>query len=167
MASMEGKIYPGFINVLRCEPQMKCSESIMSAKSMKMSRTWIVVLMVVALMVTTLGTYAALTFPRNVVSFPVSFTIGADVENREFEVPALHEWVEVEVVVSSGTSLWTAKILMEDDVLWSHAAHQGDQTAYKSGWIKLPSGHYTFKFVTAGLGSLDAEIKVTSKGGFW
>lgn len=139
----------------------------METKSRKISKTWIVVLIVAALVVTTLGTYATLTFPRSVVSFPVSFTIGADVEHREFDVPVLHEWVEVEVVVSSGTSLWTAKILVEDDVLWSHTAHQGDQTSYKSGWIKLPSGHYTFKFVTAGLGSLEAEIKVTSKGGFW
>lgn len=139
----------------------------MDAKSRKISKASIVVLIVVALVVTTLGSYAAFTFPRNVVSFPVSFTIGADVEHREFDVPALHEAVEVEVIVSSGTSLWTAKILVGDDVLWSHTAHQGDQTSYKSGWIKLPSGHYTFKFVTAGLASLEAEIKVTSKGGFW
>jgi hypothetical protein len=139
----------------------------MATESRKMSKTWIVVLMVAALAVTSLGTYAALTFPRSVVSFPVSFTIGAEVEQREFEVPAMHEWVEVQVVVTSGTSLWTAKILVDDDVLWSHTAHQGDQTSYKSGWIKLPSGPYTFKFVTAGLGSLDAAISVTSKGGFW
>jgi hypothetical protein len=133
----------------------------------KTSKALMVAALIVVIVVASVGIYAALTYPRAVVSFPVSFTIGAAVENREFDVPILHSWVQVEVVVSSGTSLWTAKILSQDNILWSHSAHQGGQTTYKSEWIELSSGHYNFTFATAGLGSLEAEIKVVSKGGFW
>jgi hypothetical protein len=73
----------------------------------------------------------------------------------------------VEVTVNSGTLLWTAQILSQSETLWTHATHQVGKTTYKSDWIKLSSGHYNFTFVTVGLGSLEADIKVTSKGGFW
>lgn len=111
--------------------------------------------------------YLALTYPRVLVSFTVSFTIGADSRRVEFEVPFLHEYVKVEVHVSSGNALWTAKILSGDTAVWSHAASQGGQTTYASEWIKLSSGRYNFTFATAGLGSLEAEVKLSSKGGFW
>jgi len=135
--------------------------------SRKTSNTFMVVILIVVLVLVALGVYAAITYPKTVVSFPVSFTIGADMEHREFEVPLSHGQVQIEVTVSSGTALWTATITQKDETIWSHTAHQGDQTTYKSGWIELPSGHYNFTFATAGLGSLEAEIKVTSKGGFW
>ncbi len=108
-----------------------------------------------------------LTSPRSVVNFPVSFTIGADVERMEFNVPIFHDSVQIKVIVDNGNLLWTASILRQDNVLWSHAAHQGGQTTYSSDWVQLPSGDYNFTFATAGIGSLDAEILVTSKGGFW
>ena len=111
--------------------------------------------------------YMAITYPRVIVSFPVSFTIGADVKRVEFEVPFLHSWIRVEVVVSSGTVLWTAKILSGDTALWSYTASQSGQTTYSSEWIKISSGHYNFTFATAGIGSLEAEVRLTSKGGFW
>ena len=133
----------------------------------KTSKSLRAVVLIVVLLVVALCVYAALTYPKTVVSFPVSFTWGADVEHREFDVPLLHGLVQVEVVISSGTALWTAKIILEDETIWSHAAHQGGQTTYKSGWIELSTGHYNFTFATAGLSSLEAEIKVISKGGFW
>ncbi|MCX8153086.1 MAG: hypothetical protein N3E52_01470 [Candidatus Bathyarchaeota archaeon] len=111
--------------------------------------------------------YSALTYPRGLVDFSVSFTIGADSRHLEFEVPFLHEHVRVEVSVRSGNSLWSAKILSGNDVLWNHTTTQREQTTYSSEWIKLPSGRYNFTFATAGMGSLEAEIKLTSKGGFW
>lgn len=111
--------------------------------------------------------YMAITYPRVIVSFPVSFTIGADVKRVEFEVPFLHSWIRVEVVVSSGTALWTAKILNGDTALWSYTASQSGQTTYSSEWIKISSGHYNFTIATAGIGSLEAEVRITSKGGFW
>lgn len=114
-----------------------------------------------------MGVYLFLTYPRSVVNFPVSFTIGAGVERRTFTVPIFHELIQVKVVVNNGNLLWTATILQHGDVLWSHAAHQGGQTTYQSNWIRLPSGDYNFTFATAGIGSLDAEIQVTSKGGLW
>lgn len=114
-----------------------------------------------------MGLFLLLTFPKSAVSFTVSFTIGADVERREFSVPVLHSSAQVEVIVNSGNLLWTARIQQQEDVLWSHTAHQGGQTTYQSEWISLPSGNYNFTFATAGIGSLDAEIKVTSKGGIW
>lgn len=134
---------------------------------MAMTKALKPVVLIVIAVVAVFAVYAAVTFPTTVLNFPVSFTVGADVERREFDVPILHGWVQVEVVVNSGTLLWTAKILNQDNVLWGHSAHQGGQTTYQSGWIELSSGYYNFTFVTAGLGSLEAEIKVSSKGGFW
>lgn len=139
----------------------------METRSRGTSKILRAVVLIVVFVVVALGIYAILTYPKTVVSFPVSFTVGADVEHREFDIPLSHGWVQVEVVVSSGTTLWNAKILSEDDVLWEHSAHQGGQTAYKSEWMELPNGSYNFTFATAGFGSLEAQIMVTSKGGFW
>lgn len=125
------------------------------------------VALIAVLAVAALVVYAAVTYPRKVVSFPVSFTIGADVEHRAFEMPPLHGQAQVKVVVSSGTALWTATIKHQDETIWNHFASQGDQTTYESGWIELPGGQYNFTFATAGLGSLEADVKVTTKGGFW
>lgn len=122
---------------------------------------------IAALVVVVFVAYLAFTYPRVLVSFTVSFTIGADVKRVEFEVPFLHDYVRVEVYVQSGNALWNAKILSDDEVLWNHAASQGGQTTYTSEWIKLSGGRYNFTFTTAGLGSLEAEVKLTSKGGFW
>jgi hypothetical protein len=128
------------------------------------------VMMVVAIVViggAATGLFLLFTAPQPVVNFTVAFTIGADVERREFNVPLLHDAVQIEVVVNSGNLLWTARILEHEDVVWSHNAHQAGQTTYQSEWIPLPSGKYNFTFATAGIGSLDAEITVTSKGGIW
>ena len=125
------------------------------------------VILIAVLLVVALGAYAAITYPKIVVSFPVSFTWGADVEHKEFSMPLLHAVAQVEVAVSSGTTLWTASIIRQDETIWSDNAHQPDQTTYRSIWIGLPSGCYNFTFATAGLGSLEAEINVITKGGFW
>ena len=138
----------------------------MEQRSENMSRTLKATLLIIALIVTIVVAYVALTYPRTVVSFPVSFTLGADVEERDFDMPILHRWVQIEVAFTSGTALWTAKIESGSATVWSDSAHQASQTTYKSGWIELPSGSYNFTFATAG-GSLEAEITVTSKGGFW
>ncbi|MEM0357320.1 MAG: hypothetical protein QXL77_02970 [Candidatus Bathyarchaeia archaeon] len=111
--------------------------------------------------------YLALTYPRVLVSFTVSFTVGADVKRVEFEVPFLHERVQVEVRVRSGNALWTASILEGENIVWRHTASQSSQTTYTSEWIKMSNGRYNFTFATAGLGSLEAEVKIVSKGGFW
>ncbi len=115
----------------------------------------------------TFAVYAALTYPKTVVSFPVSFTVGADVEHREFTMPLLHGRAKVEVVVNTGTALWSAAIKHQEETLWNHIASQGGQTTFESGWIELSSGHYNFTFATAGLGSMQADVKVTTEGGFW
>jgi uncharacterized membrane protein len=133
----------------------------------KTSKTFEIVALIFVILVVSVGIYVALTSPRTIVSFPVSFTIGADVESKEFDVPMLHSLVQVEVAISTGSALWTASILNHGDTLWTHVTAQGGQTTYKSEWIQIRSGHYNFTFGTAGLGTLAAEIKVTSKGGFW
>jgi hypothetical protein len=130
-------------------------------------RRFRVVVLIAVLAVAALAAYAAVTYPKTVVSFPVSFTIGADVENREFEMSPLHGRAQVEVIVSIGTALWNATISHQDETIWNHRASQGDQTTYKSSWIELSSGHYNFTFKTAGLVPLQADVKVTTKGGFW
>ncbi|MGQ9551689.1 MAG: hypothetical protein ACUVUE_04595 [Candidatus Bathycorpusculaceae bacterium] len=111
--------------------------------------------------------YLVVTYPRVTINFSVSFTVGADIKRVDFEVPFLHDYVNVEVFVRTGTAIWTAKILDGDDALWSHTASQSSQTTYSSEWVKIPSGRYNFTFAAAGIRSLEAEIKLTSKGGFW
>jgi hypothetical protein len=111
--------------------------------------------------------YVILTYPVTVVSFPVSFSIGANTEEKEFNTPLLHGLIQVEVTISSGTTLWSASITQQDEILWDHRATQGDQTTYQSGWIQIPGGQYNFTFSTIGFGELQAHIKVTTKGGFW
>jgi hypothetical protein len=114
------------------------------------------------------GLYSALTFPRNLAELEVSFSIGAEEEQKEFELPILHDKTQVEVVISSGSALWGASIAdVNGTKIWEHAKAQGDQTVYTSDWITLPSGSYNFTFGTIGLGGLQANVKVTSKGGFW
>ena len=130
----------------------------------KKSKTLI---LVAVLVVATLSAYLMLTYPREIVSIPISFTLGAEVEQREFDVPILHTRVQVEVVVSSGTSLWNARIENQNGLLWNHTAAQWGQTTYTSGWIELSHGSYNFTFTTIGFGSLEAEIRADSKGGFF
>jgi hypothetical protein len=112
--------------------------------------------------------YVAFTFPKAVIDFNVVFTVGADREMKEFEVSLLHDKVQVEVTVKSGSALWTARIADSKwKEIWSHSAAQGDQTTYRSDWLSLPSARYNFTFGTIGLGGLEANIIVASKGGFW
>lgn len=132
-----------------------------------LSKTMKTILLVVVLVAVVFAVFATLTYPRTVVSFSVAFTIGADRREKEFDVPLLHGLAQVEVRVQSGTALWSAKIESRDDVVWSHSASQGGQTTYTSEWIQLGSGYYNFTFGTLGIGSLEGEIKVTTKGGFW
>src|SRR4030042_5668875 len=109
--------------------------------------------------------YTGATYPRTIVSVPVSFTVGADVTTGGFDQPILNDQVQVQVALQSGAALWEARILSGDQLIWEHSAAQGEQQSYSSGWIKLPSGGYNFTFGTIGLGSLDALATVTSKGG--
>ena len=128
-----------------------------------------IIAVVVILVVVVAGTFAGLTFPRGVVDFSVSFPVGVDSEQEEFEVPFLHDKVQVEVIVTNGSSLWRA-FIKNDAVaqFWDHSATQGEQQTYHSDWIPLQSGRYNFPFAKLNPNStLDASIKVISKGGFW
>jgi hypothetical protein len=126
----------------------------------------VVVALVVVLVAVVL--YSALTFPRAVLDLQVSLSVGVDVQAKEFDMPFLQDEVLVEVAVTTGTALWRASIIdASGSEIWSHSTAQGDSTTYQSGWIALPSGHYNFTFGTIGIGNLDANVKITSKGGFW
>jgi hypothetical protein len=111
--------------------------------------------------------YAGVTYPKTVLTIPISFTLGADVRTMRFDQSFLNSYVEVKISVASGAALWRARILYGDETVWEHSAGQGEQTTYESGWINLPSGSYNFTFGTVGAGSLDAKVTVSSKGGFW
>src|SRR5512136_223911 len=112
--------------------------------------------------------YAALTFPRTAADFGVSFTVGFEQKLQGFEVPWLHDKAQVEVTVVNGSSLWRASVTNADgSEVWSHSAIQVEQTTYTSEWIALPNAGYNLTFSTIGVGSLDANIKVSSKGGIW
>ncbi len=123
--------------------------------------------LIVILVIAVFGVYAGLTYPKTALSFPVAFTAGVDFTNKEFDVPFLNDKVQVEVAVESGASLWHGEILNQGEAVWNHTATQGEQTSYQSGWMQLASGSYNFTFGTIGIGSLNAQVTVTSKGGFW
>jgi len=122
---------------------------------------------IVIVIVAVFAVYAGVTYPRTTVSIPISFTIGADATTASFDQPYLDDKVQVQVAIENGAALWRAQILSGDQVIWEHAAAQGEQQSYNSGWIQLSSGSYNFTFGTVGIGSLDATVTVTSKGGFW
>ena len=134
---------------------------------MAISKAILAIAAILIITVAAFAAYAGETYPRNVVSTPVSFTAGADTKTASFSEPSLDDNVQVEVTVQSGAALWRAQILNGDQVIWTHAAAQGEQQSYSSGWMSLPSGNYNFTFGTLGVGSLDASVTVTSKGGFW
>jgi len=128
-----------------------------------------IVAVVVVLVVMVAGTFAGLTFPRVVVDFSVSFPVGVDIQQEEFEVPFLHDKVQVEVIVTNGSSLWRA-FIKNDAVaqFWDYTAKQGENQTYHSDWIPLQSGRYNFTFANLNSTSaLDASLKVISKGSFW
>jgi len=133
----------------------------------KTSRGLKIAALAIIVIIVAVGIFAVWTYPRTVLSLPISFTVGLDTERRAFDVPALHSMVQVQVVVSSGTALWEATILSGDTEIWSHRTPQAEQTTYSSGWMQIASGSYNFTFATIGFGSLNAEITVSSKGGFW
>jgi len=131
------------------------------------SKTLIAIGAVLIIIIAVFAVYAGVTYPRIVVTIPVSFIIGADSTTMAFEQPVLDDKVQVQVSVQNGAALWQAQILSGDQVIWEHGAGQGEQTNYDSGWLALPSGPYNFTFRTVGIGSLDATVTVSSKGGFW
>ncbi len=126
-----------------------------------------IVLVLVAIIVFIVAAFSGLTYPRTVISIPVSLTIGADSSTATLDQPLLCDKVQVQVAVENGAALWRAQILTGDQVLWEHSAAQGEQQSYNSGWIHLPTGTYNFTFGTLGIGSLEAQATVTAKGGFW
>jgi hypothetical protein len=124
-----------------------------------------IIIAIAAISIATVGIFAAVTFPREMLTFPVTFTIGADAKREQMEVPLLNDQVMIQVIINSGSALWNAHILDGEETVWSHSAAQGEQTTYNTEWIPIPSGTCNFTFATAGAGSLSAEITVSSKGG--
>jgi len=122
---------------------------------------------IIVVIVAAIGGYAAWTYPRDVVSFPVVFTAGADVTSHPFTIPTLDNQVQVTVTIQSGTALWRAAILSDNSTVWSHTDAQGGMTTYNSGWITLQPGDYNFSFGSLGIGGVNAQVTVTAKGGFW
>ncbi len=133
-------------------------------KTSNATRIAVAVIMVILIIV---GIFAAITYPRSVLGFSVSFTAGAQVETHGFSVPILDGQVQLQVSVISGTVLWSARIQSYGNTLWSHTTTQGGQTTYTSEWVPLAMGNYNFTFATIGLGTLNADVTVSSKGGFW
>lgn len=120
------------------------------------------VLIVVILVVS----YSLYAYPRVVLGFPIKIS-GAAKTEREFDIPAGHQYLQVEIVVREGRTIWTAKITSENEVVWdgSGATLKTGQTTYTSNWVTAAPGHH--KFTIGTLGSFDGDIKITTKGGFW
>ncbi len=130
------------------------------------SRGVIAATAIVVIIIIVFAVYAALTYPRTVLTIPISFTAGIDQKNVTFDQSVLDSVVQVHVSVQNGAALWRAQISNGSSIIWSHTASLGEQQSYDSGWISLPSGQYNFSFGVIG-GSLDATITASSKGGFW
>jgi hypothetical protein len=123
---------------------------------------------VIAVIVVIVAAYSLLTYPRDIVDFPVDFTVGAASEQANLDMPIWDSAVQVKVSVNRGAALWSASIVdSEGNTVWSHSAAQGEQKTYTSNWQPLAAGRYNFTFATVGAGSLDAKVTVTAKGGFW
>jgi hypothetical protein len=127
----------------------------------------VAIVAIVVILVAAFAVYAGETYPATVVNTQISFTVGADTKTTPFVQSFLDDKVQVQVAIQNGAALWRAQIRIGDQVIWEHAAAQGGQQTYNSGWIQLPSGNYNFTFGTIGVGSLQATATVTSKGGFW
>lgn len=134
---------------------------------MAAKRAIIAIIGIAVLVVAAFATYAGITYPRILISIPVSFSLGADSKTAQLDQPFLSDKVQVQVAIENGAALWRAQILSDTEVLWEHSAAQSEQQSYDSEWIQLPSGNYNFTFGTIGIGSLEAQVTVTSKGGFW
>jgi hypothetical protein len=134
---------------------------------MAKSKPVIALATIVIIIVAAFAIYAGATYPRTTVSTQVSFTIGAESKTIAFDQPFLDDKAQVQVTIQNGAALWRAQIRSGDQIIWEHAAAQGEQQSYNSGWIQLSSGNYNFTFGTIGVGSLDATATVMSKGGFW
>ena len=132
------------------------------------SRTLKIVAVIMTAVIAVTIAYVAITFPHTIVNFPVAFSTGLDLTQQEFEVPALHDKAQAKVTITSGSPLWRAAIINTNgEELWNYSTTaQENQTTYYSTWIPLPSQRYNFTFSTIN-GSLNAEISITSKGGFW
>jgi hypothetical protein len=124
-------------------------------------------MLVVGVLIVALGLYTLFTYPNTAIRFPVSFTLGADAKQEALEISVLQSQVRIDVVVATGSTWWTAKILQDDTELWSHSMTQNDQTVFQSDWIMLSAGLYNFTYTAASLATLDLEVTVTVKGGFW
>jgi hypothetical protein len=134
---------------------------------MAAKRAFIAIIGIVVLVVAAFAVYAGITYPRILISIPVSFSLGADSKITELDQPFLSDKVQVHVAIENGAALWRAQILSDAEIVWEHSAAQSEQQSYDSDWIQLPSGNYNFTFGTIGIGSLEATVTVTSKGSFW
>ncbi len=127
-----------------------------------------IIAVIIIAVVAIAGFYGAFTFPKTAIDFNVIFTVGADRKLGEFDVPLLHDKVQVIVNIENGSALWNARITNSNGTeIWSHGAAQGGQITYQSGWLSVPTGRNNFTFGTIGLGEMEANIRVDSKGGFW
>ncbi len=131
------------------------------------SRAIIAIVAIVIIVVAAFAVYAGVTYPRATANIQVSFTVGADKKTIAFDQPFPDDKAQIQVTIQTGAALWRAQILNGDQVIWEHAAAQGEQQSYNSGWIQLASGSYNFTLGTIGVDSLDATATVSSKGGFW
>lgn len=135
---------------------------IVMAKLVKIAATIVIIIVAV------IGIFIALTYPREIFSHQVSFNIGYDSTEQPFQIPILDNQAQVQVTITSGSTLWRTTITDPNGTeVFSHAASQASQTSYTSDWIILPSGNYNITFQTLGFGNVQGTVRVNAKGGFW
>ncbi len=131
-----------------------------------MRRTSKVIISTVLAVVVLIVSYSLFTYPRVVLRFPMKLS-GAAKTEKEIELPSGHQYLQVEIIIREGRTLWLAKITFEDEIVWdgSGATLKKGQTTYTSNWVTAAPGRYILSITT--LGSFDGEVLISSKGGFW
>lgn len=94
---------------------------------MAISKTLIAIAAIVIIVVAVFVVYAGVTYPKTVVSVPLSFTIGADSTSTAFDQPYLDDKVRVQVTIQNGEAVWRARIFSGDQLIWEHRAAQGEK----------------------------------------
>jgi len=72
---------------------------------MAKSKTVMAVAAIIIVLAAAFAIYAGATYPRMIVSIPVSFTIGADVTTGSFDQSILNDQAQVQVAVQNGAAL--------------------------------------------------------------
>ena len=84
---------------------------------MPKSKATIALVIIVVIILAGFALYAGLTYPRTILTIPVSFSVGADEKTVVFDQPFLDDKTQAQVTIENGAALWQAKITSQNQVV--------------------------------------------------